>query len=176
MSEAGRPCDEPGCGARAEIRLTHVVDNESKTLYLCQDCAQAKGVAPEPSASPVDVSDFLAGLDESDASDVAQVFGGPCESCGMTFEEFRRSGRLGCAHCYSAYRAGLHGLLHRIHGATEHVGKVHLATDREVDAIDRRVETLRSRLERAVEREDFERAAEIRDRIQAFETETAAEE
>ena len=92
-----------------------------------------------------------------------------CGFCGLTFAQFRETGRLGCPHCYSSFENHLRGLLRRIHGGTQHVGKVYLPSDPTASERAKRLEGLRRRLQRAVESEDFERAAEIRDLIRALE-------
>jgi protein arginine kinase activator len=76
---------------------------------------------------------------------------------------------LGCPHCYSVYEPQLRGLLRRIHGATQHVGKVYLPPDTAEADRTARLAGLRRKLQRAVEAEDFERAAELRDQIRALE-------
>ncbi len=165
MSDSGRICDEPGCENPAELKLTHVVENESATQYLCQDCAAAKGVSPKPQTSSVGVADFLADIVGNAPPD---RFGGPCDCCSMTFNEFRRSGRFGCSGCYTSFK-GLRTLLFRIHGSFEHVGKLYNSRAGRGEVSDQQVEVLRRRLDRAVAREDFESAAKIRDRIKEFE-------
>jgi protein arginine kinase activator len=92
-----------------------------------------------------------------------------CAFCGLTFAAFRESGRLGCPHCYASFESHLRGLLRRIHGGTQHVGKVYLPSDPTASERAKRLEGLRRRLQRAVESEDFERAAEIRDLIRSLE-------
>jgi protein arginine kinase activator len=91
----------------------------------------------------------------------------------MHYSAFKETGRLGCADCYVAFQSKLRPLLRRIHGSTRHVGKhpVHAeATPSPARALSR----LYDDLQRAVEREDFESAAEIRDRIKGLEKQQAA--
>src|SRR5262249_27897604 len=92
-----------------------------------------------------------------------------CSNCGMHYSTFKETGRLGCAECYSSFAIKLRPLLRRIHGSTRHVGKL---PAREGDHVSpaRQVQRLHDELQRAVEREEFERAAEIRDRIKKAET------
>ena len=91
----------------------------------------------------------------------------------MHYSTFRETGRLGCADCYEAFGAKLKPLLRRIHGSTRHVGKLP-AHDGAVVTPQRQVQRLHDELQRAGEREEFERAAEIRDRIKTLERETRA--
>jgi protein arginine kinase activator len=94
---------------------------------------------------------------------------GPCSYCGTSVEDFKRTGRLGCPHCYTTYEGQLRAILRRIHGSTQHLGKVYVPPA--ADAADRaaRLAGLRHKLQRAVETEDFERAAQLRDQIRDLE-------
>jgi protein arginine kinase activator len=93
-----------------------------------------------------------------------------CSACGSTLKEFRESGRLGCAQCYESFAAHLRDLLRRLHGSSQHVGERYAvpgaagATDPRLQLLD-----LKEQLRRAVEMENFELAAELRDRIRVFE-------
>ena len=95
---------------------------------------------------------------------------GSCEFCGATLQDFRDTGRLGCAHCYATFEQHLRELLRRIHGAPHHTGKLYLpATPTSPEDPARHIEILREQLRRAVDAENFEAAAELRDRIKALE-------
>lgn len=160
-------CDN--CGSSdAVVHLTQIVNNEMSTHRLCEKCAAEKGLesAPEPASFPL--TDFLAqmgdvALDESDPPSAG------CSFCGLTFQDFRDTGRLGCPHCYETFAPHLRKLLRRIHGGVQHVGKVYLPPDPTASDMERRLEGLRRKLHRAVESEDFERAAELRDEIRSLE-------
>lgn len=167
MSEAGRACDGKGCDNRAVVQLTQVVDNKSTTYYLCKECAGAKGISTEP-PSGLDVSDFLAELGESGSSGSESITE-PCSFCSMTFDDFRKSGRLGCPHCYMSFERRVRRLLSRIHGAAQHSGKVYLPPDPSSADLDRRIAGLRRSLQHAIDAEDFERAAVLRDLIRDHE-------
>ena len=79
-----------------------------------------------------------------------------------------RRGRLGCPHCYTTYESYLRGLLRRVHGSTQHVGKVYLPPDPAASDVEKQVEVLRHKLQRAVDSEDFE-GRELRDKIRGME-------
>jgi len=93
-----------------------------------------------------------------------------CPECGITFNEFRESGRFGCAHDYSEFLEELIPLLENIHEDTTHVGKRprHALMGTQDQA---RLVHLRNSLRAAVEAEDYESAAQLRDQIAAFEAE-----
>jgi protein arginine kinase activator len=92
-----------------------------------------------------------------------------CPFCGLSTTDFREIGRLGCPQCYPTFEEYLRGLLRRIHGGTHHVGKVYLPPDPTASDLQKRLAALKKKLERAVEAEDFERAANLRDEIRTLE-------
>ena len=168
MPDPDRICDGSGCGKPALVQLTQVVDNKTSTHYLCKACAEAKGISTEPPPD-FDVSDFLAQLGEGGPAQAGGAVVEPCTFCGLTLDGFKESGRLGCPHCYTSFESSLRRLLNRIHGASQHVGKVYLPPDPAAAQLGRRLDGLRRRLNRAVEAEDFERAAVLRDQIRELE-------
>lgn len=90
-----------------------------------------------------------------------------CRQCGMTYGEFRQCGMLGCAQCYDAFREPMTALLQRIHGNTQHAGRipggVHSGT-----SIRMNIDRLRQQLQKAVAAEEYEQAAKFRDAIRAL--------
>ena len=160
-------CDD----AEAVIHLTQIENNEMKTCHLCEHCAAAKGLeaGEEPSGS-FPLQEFLAQMGGAREAERPADSADRCGFCGLTFAGFRENGRLGCPHCYSTFDAQLRGLLRRIHGSTQHVGKVYLPPDPTASGRERRLEGLKHRLQRAVDAEDFERAAALRDEIRELET------
>ncbi len=165
-------CDH--CGEReAEIQLTEIEDGEMKTLRLCNLCAAERGLANPVAAGTAPLADFLAqigkSVDEPSSGGPAE----PCPYCGTTGSDFRRSGRLGCPQCYPHFERQLRGLLRRIHGSTQHVGKICIGEGLEEDSQVTRLADLKRRLQRAIDSEDFESAANLRDEIRALEVEYA---
>ena len=158
------------CGsAHAVVHLTQIENNQMLTTHLCEKCAAAKGVEGPDESVNLPLTGFLAQLsDEPTAEELAESFGS-CSFCGLTFSDFREAGRLGCPHCYTTFEGYLRGLLRRVHGSTQHVGKVYLPPDPAASDVEKQLEVLRHKLQRAVDSEDFERAAEIRDKIRAME-------
>jgi protein arginine kinase activator len=90
-----------------------------------------------------------------------------CEQCGMTYAEFQRCGMLGCANCYQAFKTPLNALLQRVHGNTQHAGRVpggvHSGT-----SIRMNIDRLKQKLQKAVADEEYEQAAKLRDTIRAL--------
>lgn len=162
-------CDQ--CGERpAAIHLTQIVDNTVTTVHLCETCAAEKGVQSEASVAKFPLSDFLASMGKGAAGALPQgTDSGQCEFCSGTLQTFRETGRLGCPHCYNSFEPHLRTLLRRLHGASRHVGKVYLSPAEAPDTRKPSTTALRDHLRRAVEAENFELAAELRDQIRALE-------
>ncbi|MFQ5528904.1 MAG: UvrB/UvrC motif-containing protein [Gemmatimonadota bacterium] len=149
------------CGQRdAKLQVTTIVDGEMRTLQLCSECAAQRGA---PTTAPAPLADFLAqlGPEPPGSGDLTE----PCPYCGITEPEFRQTGRLGCSQCYAHFEPQLRGLLRRLHGSPQHVGKLYMSAGSEAGDRVAKLSAMRRRLKRAVETEDFELAAELRDRI-----------
>ena len=84
-------------------------------------------------------------------------------------------GRLGCSECYDAFKKQLAPLLRRIHGADRHVGKVPLMIGKTVKDT-RSLQDLKMKTERAIQTEEFEQAAKLRDKIRDLESKRTKEE
>ncbi|MFP3936971.1 MAG: UvrB/UvrC motif-containing protein [Phycisphaerae bacterium] len=162
------------CGQPATIHLTEVVGGRKVEKHLCEDCAADEGITVK---SNVPISQLLEDFvlqtasqqsetDESSDSDAPEI---KCEGCGMTFAEFRRTGLLGCPNDYDAFADALEPLVQEAQdGHTQHVGKV----PRNAGSSQKRqneILRLRAELKSAVDAEDYERAAELRDRITELE-------
>ncbi len=160
-------CDS--CGKKeATVHLTQIVHNEMSTYHLCESCAAAKGLESGGGGASAPLADFLAQMGKTLTGEPAPA-AGACAACGLNLADFKRTGRLGCAACYATFEPSLRGLLRKLHGGTQHVGKVYLPPDpTEMDRTARAV-SLRRSLQHAVDAEDFERAAAIRDQIRRLE-------
>lgn len=165
-------CEE--CRQRpAVVHLTRIVNNQKTEFHLCEECARSKsgefGTLLQPHFS---MQSFLTGLigNEPEKVYVAEPsYTTPkCEGCGLTFADFRRSGRLGCSRCYDAFDTSLEPLLRRIHGAVRHTGKVPHRTGGSL-RVRQEVEMMKRKLAEAVRKEEYEQAARLRDQIRQLE-------
>ena len=163
-------CDN--CNERpAAIHLTQIEGSEVTTAHLCEQCAAEKGIQAGAAVTKLPLSGFVASVGQGAAAALPpDADAGSCGFCGGTLQDFRETGRLGCAHFYATFEQHLRELLRRIHGGHHHTGKLYLsAAPADPDDPARHVEELREQLRRAVEAENFEAAAELRDRIKALE-------
>jgi protein arginine kinase activator len=160
------------CGKTpATVHFTEIHDNKMSEIHVCERCAEEKGLQSAPHAHKFDIADLLAGMvDHMTHTDEERVGHVQCPRCGMPYSGFKETGRLGCAECYSAFQFQLRPLLRRIHGDTRHRGKVP-TRDGEGVARSRQIQRLHDELQRAVEREQFEEAASVRDEIKKLEAE-----
>lgn len=160
-------CDE--CGERESVvTLTQVVEGEARTIGLCERCAAEKGIQTSASVEQSPLGGFLSamwkGAEPGAPAELAPA--GTCSGCGATFADFRETGRLGCADCYLAFEPALRVLLRRYHGSTHHHGRRHHPPgDAPSAAAADLAAGLREQLLLAIRAEDFERAAELRDRL-----------
>lgn len=156
----------------ATVHVTRIVNNQKSEINLCAKCAQRRGetgIATEPSFA---FHSILAGLFEPESmamSQSARPRSERCTQCGMSLSELRRSGQLGCSHCYVQFERELQPLLRRIHRSTEHVGKAPPGAQSGVRHLQRELDRLRERLRQAVANEAFEEAAKLRDEIRRIE-------
>ncbi len=157
------------CGKReATVHLTQVINDEKVELHLCRECAEKRRFHTPFEGVPFPLAEFLAGmLDQSLIKKPGKASDKKCPTCGMYFSDFSKTGRLGCGNCYAVFKSQLNDLLRKIHGSTQHQGKVPF-TPGDVMKPLREERKLQEQLKKAVEEEDFEKAAKLRDRIKAL--------
>lgn len=154
---------------KATVHFTQIVNDETETFHLCQGCAQKRGLKTTPVSSQAPLSDFLSEMGAPIFTKATSA-NLSCPRCGCSFRQFRKTGRLGCAHCYLTFEQEMSALLRKIHGSHDHVGITAEESIGPVAEGEERLFELRRELRRAVEREEYERAAELRDRIAELET------
>jgi protein arginine kinase activator len=157
----------------AVVHLTRIVDNAVTQLHLCEKCAAEKGVETTIALPQHPLGDILQAVQQQAAQQsppTAAAETGVCQFCGATARDFRATGRLGCAHCYEAMEQSLRELLRRLHGSSTHVGVRYEPPHPELVGELNEQAALRDRLRRAIESEQFELAAELRDRLRVMDS------
>lgn len=99
----------------------------------------------------------------------------PCPNCGTDLSALADQGRLGCADCYRHFHEQLSTILSRFHGTDAHVGLMPISTTIEVHRR-REIARFRALLDLAVDREDYEEAAQLRDQIDDLELQQARQD
>lgn len=156
------------CGKNpATVHLTEIIDEQMNELHLCEECARKKSAQMEQQFG---LSDLLAGLANFDKTSQAEEkeMISKCANCGLSYKDFKKIGRLGCGECYATFKKYLAPLLKRIHGASFHYGKCPVKASSAKAAGGRKkpdLQELRCRLQKAIESEEYEEAARIRDQI-----------
>ncbi|MEE8169358.1 MAG: UvrB/UvrC motif-containing protein [Phycisphaerae bacterium] len=152
--------------AVATVHLTEIDRGEKQEKHLCERCAAEEGIKVQQ--HPASVNELLTQfvLQQSGAQQISHL---ACEPCGCTFAEFRKIGVLGCPACYDALEKALVPLLERAHGGNaRHIGKAPRRREGQTPDPAHEIARLRHELALAVEREDFERAAEVRDNLKTM--------
>jgi len=172
------------CDRVATFHITEMTDARPKELHLCDEHAFQYLHHNNQQGSPdSDKERFQECCDqdefESESSDSEEENSGAglkeltedlensdfvaCPCCGIGLQDFRKTGRLGCANDYRAFRSRLEPLLFGVHGSTEHCGK---RPSRRVSLdVGARLVRLRNELSEAIEIEDYELASRLRDEI-----------
>lgn len=161
------------CGQRpATVHLTEITNGHKQNTHLCEVCAgeiQPQGFNLVPQLY---LHNLLAGLLNHEQGggnyNRPEAAVKKCEKCGMTEDQFVKRGLLGCGDCYPYFEGRLLPLLRRIHGNTRHTGKVPGRTGGRF-RLAKEIENLKDLLREAVSREEFERAAQLRDNIRRLE-------
>ena len=153
------------CTKAATLHITEVIsDDQFEELHLCEECANK--YLYEPQNKPAKGGEAALVEESDEASSLNQK---ECPQCGIKFVEFRNSGRLGCPHDYQEFRDELLPLLENIHGdPPRHTGKVprRLPQSKQMQS---ELTQLRKQLLQAVNKEAYEEAARLRDRIRQLE-------
>lgn len=158
------------CGKRATMFLTQIVNGQVTDLVLCADCARKKGLFdpqtltfsekffPEEFKKRVDniVRELTEGTDLAAGLQAEHDVLTHCPACGFTLDIFRKTGRLGCPDCYTVFARELEAALP---AAADDGAEPAPADERRA---------LEQQLRDAVAREDYERAAALRDRLRTL--------
>lgn len=153
-------CDR--CENPATVHLTEIRNGEKAESHLCEECARALHV-PQPSKELQKLLEsFTPGSEKSSAKLTSSA---TCPDCGMSYAEFRQTGRFGCAKDYEIFGPELVKLLEKIHRSSTYTGKSPSGDRVEQGELIDAMSRARRRLESAIEAEDYEEAARLRDEI-----------
>ncbi|MFH0925490.1 MAG: UvrB/UvrC motif-containing protein [bacterium] len=185
--------------AEASILAIVISGSTTDNLLLCTDCAKKKGInVDELNQSngfmrfvTVNNNNELCGTEGQDIvnhnlSNNSNLFfyelDGEedyyddmddlmeCTNCGLTFDDFELSGKLGCPECYAVFYDSLVDDIRRIHGSNIHCGSFYFNKRLSKRFISKKIEYLQGMMNDALEQESFEQAAKLRDKIKTYET------
>lgn len=155
----------------ATTQVKRIVNGAYEEYMLCADCAHEMGF---DNVFDTAMPDMFGGL-------VKSLFGTAlpsrsqatrCPSCGSTYGDITNTGKVGCAKCYTTFISELLPSVKRIHGNTTHCGKrpnMALAEESVANQKEDQIGILKTQLNKAVEEQNFELAAELRDKIKEME-------
>ncbi|MGN0949758.1 MAG: UvrB/UvrC motif-containing protein [Mitsuokella sp.] len=174
-------CDD--CGRnRAVVHITQIGPDGKIEKNLCEKCAAKYGefLMENQKHRNVSMNDFLKGVFSAPTKDDArhqeeQMTELVCPNCGMSYRDFQQTGKIGCSVCYATFRRQLEPLLRRIHGSSTHSGKIPHRTGGTL-AAKHTIEKMRRTLQECVAQEEYEKAAELRDKIRLLEKELEEKE
>ncbi len=153
----------------ATVHLTQIINGEKTERHLCDKCAD-----PSSFDDAISFQKFFQGLIDMSVGfsksyeQVNEKNTPMCKTCGLTFEGFRKTSKLGCADCYQAFRPQLDKILKNIHGSNHNIGKFPQRSGAKLLA-KRDLENLKKQLRISIEKEEYEEAAKYRDKIKALE-------
>ncbi len=155
------------CGRETDgtVKITQIRGSQKTVVTLCKECASAMGFHNPLDQTPFPLAKILESIVDQSLSPLDEESAGvACEQCGMTFTEFSQQGRFGCGACYEVFRPKLEVILRKIHGNSIHRGKLPNSQGSGVVSVQEQ-ERLETEYHRAIESEEFERAADLRDRL-----------
>lgn len=179
------------CGKNeANVRYTQIINGVKKEMILCEECSKALGVGNMDFSMPISFSSFLGDFFD-DEKEFLPSFMAPekliCDKCGMTYDDFINTGKLGCENCYEIFSSKIDPVLKNIHGLNRHVGRGIPARLNEktenvnsgiknknveastVQPEDNKLNQLKNELKQAIQEERYEDAAKLRDEIKKIE-------
>ncbi len=153
----------------ANTHIKRVINGEATQKHLCSSCAQSLGYDNFFSDFSFNLPSLFSSFFDDRNLLLSENTAERCEICGCSFEDIIRSGNVGCSNCYSKFYNKLQPSLQRIHGKVKHSGKVPPVSDKPIEVKETTVEDKISQLEKemakAIETQNFERAAVIRDEL-----------
>ena len=157
---------------------THIrknINGEKTEMHLCSECAAELGVMDEFRTENFFNDSFFGSLLGAGIPAMNLLSGiERCETCGSTFNDIVKSGKVGCANCYSKFSDKLEPSIVKLHGKANHIGKnityTEVADEPEANTTADAPEadnlhSLKKELKQAIKEQRFEDAAVLRDKI-----------
>lgn len=157
------------CGKReAVVDYTQVIDGSKLHLHLCDKCASEMKIGMDFMFDMDDVfSTFFNEISNVQALSEVEVL--KCKTCGSTYSDFRNTGKFGCANCYETFGDELDSVLKRLHGNNRHVQGERKKVVAKTNTVENEIEDLKMKLKECIQKEEYEEAAKLRDKIKEIE-------
>jgi protein arginine kinase activator len=157
-------CNE--CGKNeAKVHVTHIFNGKKTESHLCEECAKKNQTFLNSNFSMENL--FSAMLNNAFNTTTYMPSKG-CTKCGMTFDEFKNTGKFGCSDCIDTFKQRLLPVVKNIQGYDTHTGKIPKRAGGSYK-IQKDIEKLKAQLKNAIDSEEYERAAQLRDKIREME-------
>lgn len=165
----------------ATVKYTEIINGEKTEVMLCEKCSKELGIGHMNFNMPIDFSsffgDFLEGYEDSSFMPLLTTNKQlKCNNCNMTFEDFMEQGKFGCEECYDTFSSKIDSILKRIQGSNRYAGKKlvnngesKIEFKEKTEKKETEKEKLQRQLKEAIEKENYEEAAKIRDKIKELE-------
>ena len=156
----------------ARIHVVKILKGKKISMNLCEQCALLyENIVIDPSGGKK-INNFVSNLYEAIHGNQSIGTSGvktiKCEKCGLSLDGFRKSGRLGCSHCYEVFKGNLDVVLEKVQGKNVHIGKIPQRTGGELKTKNE-ILCLKKELKDRIKKEEFEEAAILRDKIKILE-------
>lgn len=150
---------------QATVHFTRIINGQKVEMVVCEACAR------ESNEMKINFHKLLSGIMGQEVSKEIPNEPAPalkCASCGMTAEEFNKTGLLGCTACYTTFGDSMQTLIKRIHGNTKHHGKTPGKMAAKLEPA-RNLMAMKQELQKCIREENYEQAAVLRDEIKEAE-------
>lgn len=153
-------CNE--CGKNeANVHVTHIINGKKTENHLCEECAKKNQAILNSNFS---MESLFSAMLNNAFNNKTYLPEKTCPNCSMTYDNFRKTGKFGCSHCIDSFKNRLLPVVKSMQGYERHVGKIPKRAGGSY-RIQAEIEKLKNDLNKAVEREEYELAAQLRDKI-----------
>lgn len=157
-------CNE--CGKNeARVHMTQIINGNKTENHLCEECAKKNQSILNSSFS---MENLFSAMLNNAYNTSTHIPAKGCSKCGMTYEEFRNTGKFGCNDCIGTFKQRIMPVVKNIQGYESHTGKIPKRAGGSY-RIQKDIEKLKNELKLSIEKEEYENAAKIRDRIRELE-------
>lgn len=158
-------CNE--CGKNdATVHVTHIINGKKTENHLCAECAKKNQSIFNSTFSMENMFSFMLNNAFKGATYLPNK---GCSNCGMTYEEFKNEGKFGCSDCIETFKSKLMPVVKNVQGYDSHAGKIPKRAGGDYK-VQKDIEKLRQELKQMIDQEEYEKAAQLRDKIRDMES------
>lgn len=156
-------CNE--CGKNeAKVHVTHIINGKKTETHICEECAKKN----QSFNSNFSMENLFSAMLNNAFNSTTYLPSKGCSKCGMTYDEFRNIGKFGCSECIDTFKPKLMPVVKSIQGYDSHAGKIPKRAGGSYK-IQKDIEKFKAQLKSAIESEEYEKAAQLRDKIREME-------